>query len=152
MSEQGAGSLDLYLKIGMAVSVQAKSEEEVAATVVSIFPGELELALSNPPAPLPLQEGEKVGIKYWDTQAIMYYWDAEVAKISRPDNRHLTISIGGDVVVQRRKSYRVHSAVTFPSPSSKRPNLNSLTRKFVTLQPTISVWAGWHLRLLCLFK
>ncbi len=49
MSEQVAGSLDPYLKIGLAVSVQGKSEEEVAATVVSISPGELELELSTPP-------------------------------------------------------------------------------------------------------
>ena len=113
MSEQVAGSLDLYLKIGLAVSVQGISEEEVAATVVSISPGELELEFSTPPSQVPFQEGEKVGIKYWDTRAVIYYWDAEVAKISSPDNRHLTISISGDVVLQRRKSYRVHSAVPF---------------------------------------
>ena len=113
MSEQVAGSLDLYLKIGLAVSVQWKSEEEVAAIVVSISPGELGLELSNPPSQLHCQEGEEVGIKYWDTQAILYYWDAEIVQISSPDNRHLTISISGDVVVQRRKAYRVHSAVPF---------------------------------------
>ncbi len=113
MSEQVAGSLDLYLKIGLAVSVQGKSEEEVAATVVSISLGELELELSTPPSQVPFQEGEKVGIKYWDTRAVLYYWDAKVVQISRPDNRHVTISISGDVVVQRRKSYRAQSAVPF---------------------------------------
>jgi len=113
MSEQVAGILDLYLKIGLAVSVQGKSEEEVAATVVSISPGELELELSTPPSQLPCQEGEKVGIKYWDTRAVLYYWDAEVVQISRPDHRHLTISMSGDVVVQRRKSHRVQTAVPF---------------------------------------
>ena len=56
MSEQVAGSLDLYLKIGLAVSVQWKSEEEVAAIVVSISPGELGLKLSNPPSQLHCQE------------------------------------------------------------------------------------------------
>ncbi len=113
MNEQVAGSLDLYLKIGLAVSVQGKSEEEVAATVVSISPGELELELFIPPSQLPFQEGEEVGIKYWDARAVMYYWDAKVVQISRPDNRHVTISISGDVVVQRRKSYRAQSAVPF---------------------------------------
>jgi c-di-GMP-binding flagellar brake protein YcgR len=113
MSEQVAGSLDLYLKIGLAVSVQGKSEEEAAATVVSISPGELELELSTPPSQLTFQKGEKVGIKYWDTRAVLYYWDAEVVQISRSDHRNLTISISGDVVVQRRKSHRVQSAVPF---------------------------------------
>ncbi len=37
MSEQVAGSLDLYLKIGLSVSVQGKSEEEVAATVLKFL-------------------------------------------------------------------------------------------------------------------
>jgi hypothetical protein len=113
MSEQVAGSLDLYLKIGLAVSVQGKSEEEVAATVVSISPGGLELELSTPPSEPLFQEGEKVSIKYWDTQAVMYCWDAKVAQISGSDNQHVTISISGDVVVQRRKSHRVQSAVPF---------------------------------------
>ena len=61
MSEQVAGGLDLYLKIGLAVSVQGRSEEEKAATVVSISPGKLELELSTPPSQVPFQEGEKVG-------------------------------------------------------------------------------------------
>jgi len=113
MSEQVAGGLDLYLKIGLSVSVQGKSEEEVAATVVSISPGELELELSTPPSQLPVQEGEKVGVKYWNTQAVLYYWDAVVVQISRSDHRHLTISISGDVVLQRRKSHRIQSAVPF---------------------------------------
>jgi hypothetical protein len=111
MSEQVAGGLDLYLKIGLAVSVQGRSEEEKAATVVSISPGKLELELSTPPSQVPFQEGEKVGIKYWNARAVLYYWDAKVVQISRPDNRHVTISMSGDVVVQRRKSHRVHSAV-----------------------------------------
>ncbi len=113
MSEQVAGGLDLYLKIGLAVSVQGRSEEEKAATVVSISPGKLELELSTPPSQVPFQEGEKVGIKYWNARAVLYYWDAKVVQISRPDNRHVTISMSGDVVVQRRKSHRVHSAVPF---------------------------------------
>ncbi len=113
MSEQVAGSLDLYLKIGLAVSVQGKCEEEVAATVVSISPGKLELELFTLPSQLPFQEGEKVGIKYWDTQAVLYYWGAKVVQISRTDNPHVTISISGDVVVQRRRSYRAQLAVPF---------------------------------------
>ncbi len=113
MSEQVAGGLDLYLKIGLAVSIQGRSEEEKAATVISILPGELELELSTPPSQVPFQEGEKVGIKYWDARAVLYYWEAKVVHISRPDSRHVTISISGDVVVQRRKSYRIHSAVPF---------------------------------------
>ena len=113
MGEQVAGGLDLYLKIGLAVSVQGKSEEEVAATVVSISPGRLELELFTPPSEPRFQEGEKVGIKYWDTQAVIYYWDAEVVQSSGSDNRQVSISISGDVVVQRRKSHRVQSAVPF---------------------------------------
>jgi len=91
MSEQVAGGLDLYLKIGLAVSVQGRSEGEKAATVVSISPGKLELELSTPPSQVPFQEGEKVGIKYWNARAVLYYWDAKVVQISRPDNRHVTI-------------------------------------------------------------
>ena len=78
MSEQVAGGLDLYLKIGLAVSVQGRSEEEKAATVVSISPGKLELELSTPPSQVPFQEGEKVRIKYWNARAVLYYWDAKV--------------------------------------------------------------------------
>jgi c-di-GMP-binding flagellar brake protein YcgR len=85
----------------------------VAATVVSISPGRLELELSTPPLEHPFQEGAKVGIKYWDTQAVIYDWDAEVVQSSGSDNRQLSISISGDVVVQRRKSHRILSAVPF---------------------------------------
>ncbi len=113
MSEQVAGSLGLYLKIGLAVSVQGTSKEEVAAIVVSISPGELELELSTSFSQVPFQEGEKVGIKYWDTRAVLYYWEAQVVQVSGPDNGQVNISISGDVVVQRRKSYRAQSAVPF---------------------------------------
>jgi len=71
------------------------------------------LELSTPPSQVPFQEGEKVGIKCWNARAVLYYWDAKVVQISRPDHRHVTISMSGDVVVQRRKSHRIHSAVPF---------------------------------------
>ena len=113
MSKEVAESLDLYLKIGMAVSVQGKSQQELAATVVAISPGELRLEVSRPSSQTPLQAGEKVGIKYWDIKAVLYYWDAEVRKISGPESQHVTIAVGGAAVLQRRKSYRVRLPIPF---------------------------------------
>lgn len=113
MSKEVAESLDLYLKIGMAVSVQGKSQQELAATVVAISPGLLRLELSRPSSQTPFQAGEKVGIKYWDTKAVLYYWDSEVIKISGPESQHVTIAVGGSAVLQRRKSYRVRLPIPF---------------------------------------
>ncbi len=113
MSKEVVEGLDLYLKIGMAVSVQGKSQQEMAATVVAISPGLLRLKLSRPSSHTPFQAGEKVGIKYWDTKAVLYYWDSEVMKISGPETQHVTIAVGGSAVLQRRKSYRVRLPVPF---------------------------------------
>jgi len=113
MSKEVAESLDLYLKIGMAVSVQGKSQQELAATVVAISPGLLRLELSRPSSQTPFQAGEKVGIKYWDTKAVLYYWDSKVMKISGPESQHVTIAVGRSAVLQRRKSYRVRLPIPF---------------------------------------
>ena len=94
-------------------SVQGKSQQEMAATVVAISPGLLRLKLSRPSSHTPFQAGEKVGIKYWDTKAVLYYWDSEVMKISGPETQHVTIAVGGSAVLQRRKSYRVRLPVPF---------------------------------------
>ena len=112
-NEEVAEGLDLYLKIGLAVSVQGKSGQELAATVIAISPGELRLELSRPSSQPPLQEGESVGIKYWDTKAVVYHWDAEVIQISGSENQQVTIGVSGGVVLQRRKSYRARLPIPF---------------------------------------
>ena len=113
MSQEGAEGLDLYLKIGMAVSVQGESEQELAATVVAISPGLLRLKVSRPSSQTSFQEGEKVGIKYWDTKAVLYYWDSKVMKASGPEGQHVTIAVGRSATLQRRKSYRVRLPIPF---------------------------------------
>ena len=113
MSKEDAEGLDLYLKIGMAVSVQGESKQELAATVVAISPGLLRLEVSRPSSETSLQEGEKVEIKYWDTKAVLYYWDSEVMKVAGPESRHVTIGVGRSATLQRRKSYRVRLPIPF---------------------------------------
>ncbi|MDA2938860.1 PilZ domain-containing protein [Acidobacteria bacterium AH-259-A15] len=114
MSKERTGNFDLYLKIGLAVSIGGKSTGELAATVATISPDKMSLELSRPSSQLPFQKGEQVWIKYWDEGASVYCWDAQVAKISGPGNRHVAISISGKgLTVQRRKSYRVRVAVPF---------------------------------------
>ena len=113
MSKNGNGNSDLYLKIGLALTIQGQAEGELEATLKTISPGQLGLELSRPTLRLPFQKGEKVGIRYWDRGAIVYSWDAEVVGTSALRKQRVEVSIDRGVVVQRRKSCRVCLPIPF---------------------------------------
>ena len=113
MSKNGNGNSDLYLKIGLALTIQGQAEGEFEATLKTISPGQLGLELSRPTLRLPFQKGEKVGIRYWDRGAIVYSWDAEVVGTSGLRKQRVEVSIDRGVVVQRRKSCRVCLPIPF---------------------------------------
>ena len=113
MNAQINGNPDLYLKIGWALALQGKSEEELGATVAKISPGQLGLELSGPTSEFPFQEGEKVEIRYWDKGTIVYSWNAEVVEMSALEKQRIDVSIGRKVVVQWRTSCRVCVPIPF---------------------------------------
>ncbi len=113
MSKNGNGNPDLYLKIGGTLTLQGKTEEELGVTVANISPGRLGLELSGPTLTLPLQVGEKVGIRYWDKGVIVYSWEAEIVDTSGLRKQRVEVSIGRKVVVQRRTSCRVCLPIPF---------------------------------------
>ena len=113
MSKNGNGNSDLYLKIGLALTIQGQAEGELEATLKTISPGQLGLELSRPTLRLPFQKGEKVGIRYWDREAIVYSWDAEVVGTSGLRKQRVEVSIDRGVVLQRRKSCRVCLPIPF---------------------------------------
>ena len=113
MSKNGNGNPDLYLKIGGTLTLQGKTEEELGATVARISPGRLGLELSGPTLKLPLQVGEKVGIRYWDKGVIVYSWEAEIVDTSGLRKQRVEVCIGRKVVVQRRTSCRVCLPIPF---------------------------------------
>ncbi len=113
MSKNGNGNPDLYLKIGGTLTLKGKTEEELGATVARISPGRLGLELSGPTLKLPLQVGEKVGIRYWDKGVIVYSWEAEIVDTSGLRKQRVEVSIGRKVVVQRRTSCRVCLPIPF---------------------------------------
>lgn len=48
MSKNGNGNSDLYLKIGLALTIQGQAEGELEATLKTISPGQLGLELARP--------------------------------------------------------------------------------------------------------
>jgi hypothetical protein len=77
-------------------------EDGLTATIEKISPDEICLRLSNPVPSPPLQEGERVRIKSWTVMAL-YFWDAEILKVSGSAKQQMTISILADgVTLQRR--------------------------------------------------
>ncbi len=77
-------------------------EDGLTATIEKISPDEICLRLLNPGPRLPLQEGERVRIKSWTVMAL-YFWDAEILKVSGSAKQQMTISILDDgVTLQRR--------------------------------------------------
>ena len=113
MSEKGTRNLNHYLKAGLALSIQEKSREALAATVSTVSPRSLSLELSGPLSETPFQSGERVWIKYWDEGSVVYRWEAQIVKIHGPENRKVDLSITRQkVTAQRRKSYRVRAHVS----------------------------------------
>ncbi len=113
MNTQVNRNPDLYLKIGWTLALQGKTEGELGVIVAKISPGKLGLELSGPTSQFPFQAGERVGIRYWDKGAIVYFWDAKVIEMSGGWKQRVEVSIDRGVVVQRRKSCRVHLPIPF---------------------------------------
>ena len=98
---------------GMIVSIRGKSKQVMAATVTARATDEIVLQLSPQDGVLSFHKGEKVGLKYWHEGATVYCWDAEVMSVYGTDRR-LRISMSDTpFTVQRRKSYRASSRVSF---------------------------------------
>ncbi len=111
---KSTGTLNLYLKAGLGVSLQGESKAEVAATLTAVGADSLSLRLSRPSTELSFQLGERVLIKYWDEGSAVYYWEGEIAELSGPEGQEMSVvSTGTGVNVQRRKSYRVRASIPF---------------------------------------
>jgi len=105
-SPSGPGA---YPQTGLAVSIHVKSKGEIPASVTQSSPDKICLKFARPLWPLPFRKGSRVRIKYWDEQAIAYFWDAEVLKASK---RNVVVTLrGGGITVQRRQSYRVRTKI-----------------------------------------
>lgn len=107
--EPSTSSPGTYPRTGSAISIHVKSKGEVPAMVTQSSPNEVCLELARPVWPLPFRKGSGVRIKYWDEQAIAYFWEAEIVKASK----HNVVAKlrGGGVTVQRRQSYRVRTQI-----------------------------------------
>ena len=105
-STSGPGA---YPKTGLAISIHVKSKGEIPASVTQSSPNEICLKLARPVWPLPFRKGSQVRIKYWNEQAITYFWEAEILKASK---RNVVVALlGGGITVQRRQSYRVRTQI-----------------------------------------
>ena len=77
--------------------------------VTQSSPDEVCLELARPTSQDLFQEGERVRIKYWDEEAIAYFWEAEILKASK--RSVVAKLLDGGITVQRRLSYRVHRQI-----------------------------------------
>ena len=114
MSKQSTAGLAHHLSVGQAISISpGEPSAALAATITKIASDEIWLELWKPTSKLPFQEGEQVRIKYWDDEAV-YYFDSKILKVSGSANQHVGISgTSKEVLLQRRMSFRVHSAIPF---------------------------------------
>ncbi|MCH8320067.1 MAG: PilZ domain-containing protein [Acidobacteria bacterium] len=109
MIQQNTADLGRYPQEGSAISIQGESKQALAATVVTSSPAEIWLELARPTSQDLFQEGEGVRIKYWDEEAIAYFWEAEILKASK--RSVVAKLLDGGITVQRRLSYRVHTQI-----------------------------------------
>ena len=109
---RGKGGLDQYLEPGLIVSVRAESKREVVAVVSSVRENLISLELVTDGSVSAFQEGERVGLRYWDQEATAYQWNAEVGKLF-PEQNLVTLSTQDAGIVQRRRSYRVTTPIPF---------------------------------------
>jgi hypothetical protein len=87
--------------------------EKQEAKVVRICPkSEIRLELSESSCD-DYQNGEQVWVQYREKGTI-YCWNAEVVKVSGPDNRSVTLSIASDgMILQQRQAPRIRVPVPF---------------------------------------
>lgn len=112
MSEHN-GTVRCELVPGLGVSVPSKVSPELPAQVVTNGPDEAWLRLTRPQPLTPLNRDERVRIKYWDEEAVIYCWNGKINKFVGPDHRHISVMIPSPgVTLQRRRAFRV----TLPMP------------------------------------
>jgi len=107
--EPSTTSPGAYPRTGSAISIYVKSKGEIPATVTQSSPDEVCLELARPTSQDLFQEGEGIRIKYWDEEAIAYFWEAEILKASK--RSVVAKLLDGGITVQRRLSYRVHTQI-----------------------------------------
>lgn len=107
--EPSTNSHGAYPRTGSAISIYVKSKGEIPATVTQSSPNEVCLEPARPTSQDLFQEGERVRIKYWDEEAIAYFWEAEILKASK--RSVVAKLLDGGITVQRRLSYRVRTPI-----------------------------------------
>ncbi len=107
--EPSTNSPGAYPRTGSAISIHVKPKGEIPAMVTQSSPDEVCLELARPTSQDLFQEGSQVRIKYWDEEAIAYFWEAEILKASK--RRVVAKLLDGGITVQRRLSYRVHTQI-----------------------------------------
>jgi len=103
--EASTNSPGAYPRTGSAISIHVKPKGEIPAMVTQSSPDEVCLELARPTSQDLFQEGEGVRIKYWDEEAIAYFWEAKILKASK--RSVVAKLLDGGITVQRRLSYRV---------------------------------------------
>ena len=105
--------------------------------VTQSSPNEVCLELARPVWPLPFRKGSRVHIKYWDEQAIAYFWEAEIVKASK----HNVVAKlrGGGITVQRRQSYRVRTQIRLACTVVDASDRNLVGEEFDCMTKDISV-------------
>ncbi|MEE8348384.1 MAG: PilZ domain-containing protein [Acidobacteriota bacterium] len=85
---------------------------DIPAQVVANSPDEAWLRLARHQRHSPFENGDQVRVKYWDEDAIVYCWDAEINKIVGPDFQHVSVLIPNPgITLQRRRSFRVSLSI-----------------------------------------
>jgi hypothetical protein len=113
MSETVTGVFGDYLKTGLAVSVQGRPGEQVAAIVEKLSLDSIWLKLPSRSSDPAFTQGDKIQINYWDEGATIYSSVASVLEIDGANPKRLGLSVSEEVQIQRRKSYRARARVPF---------------------------------------
>lgn len=127
---ENRGGFDRYLKPGLTVSLQGKSQAEVAAVVSSVTEDRISLTLMTTGSEVIFQEGEQVRIEYWKQEGTAYNWTAEVTKILSKQNL-IMVSRKTSGEVQRRGFYRVTSPVSFSFTVIEAANAELIGKRIV---------------------
>ena len=113
MSPTVAGIFGDYLKEGLAVAVQRRSDEQVAAIVEDISVDSIRLKLQSRSSEPSFTQRDEVRISYWDEGSTIYSWVGSVLEVHGADHKSVNLSVSKEVQIQRRKSYRARVRTPF---------------------------------------
>ena len=85
MSPTVAGIFGDYLKEGLAVAVQRRSDEQVAAIVEDISVDSIRLKLQSRSSEPSFTQRDEVRISYWDEGSTIYSWVGSVLEVHPKD-------------------------------------------------------------------